>query len=479
MDEQVTAKKILLSQKEEKRRSLMLEGDMFSALFLIALPLVFYASIGQIFQLIDTWIAANISANVVSTVSFVVQIEKMILAISSGLSIAGGVIISRSYGAGDMEKVKRETSTLFFLCLFIGLFVLAVVIPLMYPLLLLLKMPEQLIGQGTLYSSLVVVSIIFQFINTIYFSIQKSRGNTKIIMWGNLLVLGIKTALNIVTISLISQGIFSRDKGIFFLPIATIIAHSVLTVIAVINLTSKDNPFRISIKNTSFSKEFIKPLTNLGIPVFLEKFIFAFGKAIVNSLCAGFGPTVVGALGVSDRICGLATNPPSGVQEAESSLISNNLGNKNIKRALGFFYRSILLNITYVLIVFALTGIFKAAIIHAFAKGDAAFSIEIDKIYTWERLDTILIALNVSVMGLLYGFGKTKVSMVINIARLFAYRIPVLLLFMKVPFLFNNLGTQAVGIAMLVSNSLTGITAGITAFIFIRKLKKDSSLAAL
>ena len=108
MDEQVSAKKILLSQKEEKRRSLMLEGDMFSALFFIALPLVFYASIGQVFQLIDTWIAANISANVVSTVSFVVQIEKMLLAISSGLSIAGGVIISRSYGSGDMEKVKRE-----------------------------------------------------------------------------------------------------------------------------------------------------------------------------------------------------------------------------------------------------------------------------------------------------------------------------------------------------------------------------------
>ena len=452
---------------------------MYRALFILSLPLVFYASLGQIFQLIDTWIAANIGSNVVSTVSFVVQIEKMLLAVSSALSISGGVIISRSYGEGNMEKVRKEISTLFFLSLFIGIFILCVFIPLMYPILYILKMPEELIKTGTVYSSLVVLSIIFQFINSIYFSIQKSRGNTKLIMWGNLQVLTIKTTLNIVTISLINCGIIDRNYGIYFLPLATIIAHLSLSIVALLNLTSKSNPFRISLRYCSFIKEFISPLTKLGIPVFLEKFIFAFGKAIVNSLCSGFGPTVVGALGVSDRICALATNPPGGVQEAQSSLISNNLGNKNLKRALGFFYWSIVFNVGYVLFVFALTGIFKNAIIYAFAKGDLAFSLEIDKIYTWERLDTILIALNISVMGLLYGFGKTKVSMALNIARLFVFRIPVLLIFMKVPYLFNSLGTQAVGIAMLISNSLTGLTGGIVSFIFIKKLKKDPSLASL
>lgn len=452
---------------------------MYKALIILSLPLVFYASIGQIFQLIDTWIAANIGSNVVSTVSFVVQIEKMLLAVSSALSIAGGVIISRTYGEGNMEKVRREISTLFFLSLFIGIIILCVFIPLMYPILRILRMPDELIKTGSVYSSLVVLSIVFQFINSIYFSIQKSRGNTKVIMWGNLQVLAIKTSLNIVTISLINRGTIERSSGIYFLPLATIIAHLSLTVVALLNLTSKSNPFKISLRHCTFVKDFISPLTKLGIPVFLEKFIFAFGKAIVNSLCSGFGPTVVGALGVSDRICALATNPPGGVQEAQSSLISNNLGNKNLKRALGFFYWSIVFNVGYVLFVFAITGIFKSAIIYAFAKGDLAFSLEIDKIYTWERLDTILIALNISVMGLLYGFGKTKVSMALNIARLFVFRIPVLLLFMKTPALFNNLGTQGVGIAMLVSNSLTGLTGGIVSFIFIRQLKKNPSLSKL
>ena len=464
---------ISLSEKEVNRRKLMLSGKQLKAILTISLPLVFYASIGQIFQLIDTFIAANMSAATISTVSFVNQLEKMLMAIASALSIGGGVIIARSFGSGDMEKVRQQISTLFFSALFIGGLVLALIIPLMYPILRLLQMPQELLLQGTIYSSLVVVSVIFQFINTVFFAVQKSRGNTKIIMWGNLLVLFIKTSLNIITIRLIERGVIDRGKGIYFLPIATISAHFVLTIIALINLTDKKNPFRLSLRHSQFNKTFLLPLTSLGLPVFLEKFIFAFGKALVNSLCATMGTTVVGALGVSDRICGLSTNPINGFQEAESSLVSNNLGNKNVRRAISFFYRTTILTMSYVIVFFVIMCVFRESIIHAFAKENATFAEEIDKIYYWERLDTILIALNVSVMGLLYGFGKTKITMLLNSARLFVYRIPVLLIFMKIPALSQSVGISGVGIAMCISNGLTGLTAGIIAIIFIRReLKK-------
>lgn len=466
-----------LSKKELQRRELMLKGSQLKAILVIALPLVFYASVGQIFQLIDTYIAASLSARTISTVSFINQLEKMLMAVAGSLSIGGGVMIARSFGSGDMEKVKRQISTLFFFAIFLGAAIFSIIVPLMYPLLQLLQMPAELLAQGTVYSDLVVASTLFQFINTIFFAVQKSRGSTKIIMWGNLLVLFIKTSLNILTIRLIEHGIFEREQGIYFLPLATITAHFTLTVIAVKNLTSKNNPFRLSLKNCRFKKNFLSPLANLSIPVFLEKFIFAFGKTLVNSLCATMGTTVVGALGVSDRICGLATNPIGGFQEAESSLISNNLGNKNTDRAISFFYRTLILTMAYVVVFFVLTGIFRLTIIGLFAKGNADFAGEIDQIYYWERLDTILIAVNTSVMGLLYGFGKTKISMLLNIARLFVYRIPVLLLFMKISALRQAVGISGVGMAMCISNGLTGITAGIVAFFFIkREIKKNRSL---
>lgn len=464
----------IISAKERLRRELILFGPPLKVIFLIATPLVFYSLLNQIFQLIDTYIAANLSAGVISTVSFVMQIEKMLIAIGSGLSIGGGVLIAKSFGSGNMKEVQRRVSTLFFLSVFIGGVLLAIVLPLMYPFLRLFKMPDELLPKGAVYTSLIVISVIFQFINTIYFSTLKSRGNTKWIMFGNMQVLVLKTSLNILIIKLVHSGIIPSENGILFLPVATIIAHFSLTCIAVSNLFSKKNPLHVRLRYCMFKKELLAPLANLSIPVFLEKFVFAFGKAIVNSMCATMGTTLIGALGVSDRICGISTNSISGFQEAEASLISNNLGNKNQGRALGFFYRTLIINMIMILVFFFLTGIFKDQIIGFFAKDNPAFAEEIGKIYYFERWDTILVAINSSVMGLLYGFGKTKISMVLNISRLFVFRIPILLIFLTNNYLRFELGISAVGMSMLISNGMTGLVAGIVAIIFIDKLKHPS-----
>lgn len=463
--------RISLSAKESRRRDMILNGDMVKTIFYIALPLVFYNSLHQVFQLVDTLIAANMSAGVVSTVSFVAQIETMLFAVGSGLSAGGSIIISRSYGSGDMEKVRSEISTLFFTAIGIGAAILATALPLAYPFLRLLRMPEDLIGEGTLYFMLAITAIIFQFINTIYLATEKSRGNTKIIMLCNILVMVAKTALNIGVISLMRAGLVNLSAAMLLLPVATLIAQFMLTVIAVKNLTDKKNPFKISIKSCSFRKKFLVPLSSLSIPIFLEKFIFAFGKVIVNSMCASMGSTVVGALGVSNRLGGFSTNPPSGFQEAETSLISQNLGNQNVGRALGIFYRTLVINIGIATFFFIIMLTFKDSIIFMFAKGDAAFAEQINAIYTYECWDSVLISINASVMGLLYGFGKTRISMILNLVRLFVYRIPPLFLLLN----FTDIGIPAVGIAMLISNGMVGITSGITAIVFINRLKKGKA----
>ena len=447
-------------EKELERRDFILNANPYRVIFSIALPLVFYSSLSQIFQFIDTLIAANMSSSVISTVSFISQIHSMLTALTSGLALGGGIIISRSFGSGDMRAVREKISTLFFLVLFIGGAILALVVPFAEPFLRFMRMPADLLKEGVPYFILEMIGLIFLFINTVYISIEKSRGNTKKIFLYNMCVLSIKTSMNIFFVKVL-------HGNMFMLPISTICAQGFLTIIALINLTSKKNPFQISIKACRFKKDFLFPLTSLALPVFLEKFVFSFGKVLVNSMCAFYGSTVVGALGVSNRLGGLSTNPPSGFQEAETAIISQNLGAKNVKRALGAFYRVFLINLVLSCVIFILTGVFKEQIIELFAKGDPVFADEVRKIYSYERLDAILVSMNTSVMGLLYGFGKTKISMVRNMVRLFIYRIPSLFIMMHL-----NIGLEAVGIAMLISNSLTGLTSAIVAVVFIRKLLK-------
>ncbi|AEE16087.1 MATE family efflux transporter [Treponema brennaborense] len=454
--------KYTIDAKESQRRTDILCGNQWRVIFAVALPLVFYNSLSQIFQFADTLIAAHLSADVVSTVSFISQIQTMLAAIGSGLALGGGIIIARCYGAGDMDEVRKQISTLFFLAIIGGGAVLALIVPFAYPLLALLRMPEDLIAGGTAYLIIEVSGLISVFVNTIYFAIEKSRGNTKAIMVYNTLVLVLKTLLNVVFI-------YGFKGGMLLLPTATLIANSVVTAAAVRRLRSKKNPFRISFRLCSFKRSTILPILKLSVPVFLEKFVFAFGKVIVNSMSASYGSLTVGALGVSNRIGGLATNPPTGFQEAEATLISQNLGNRNIDRALQIFRKTFCINMLFACVCFILMSVFQTPLVQLFAKGDPAFAEQIRKIYRYERYASILIAASTSVMGLLYGFGYTKISMTLNIVRLFVYRIPPLWILMK----WTALDSEAVGIAMLISNGLIGITATAVSIVLVRRIRRQ------
>ena len=76
-------------------------------------------------------------------------------------------------------------------------------------------------------------------------------------------------------------------------------------------------------------------------------------------------------------------------------------------------------------------------------------------IYRMEALGAIPLGANAAVMALLYGFGKTKVTLLINFSRVFVFRIPVLWALQT----FTTLGDVSLGIVMAVSNISTGLMA--------------------
>ena len=184
-------------------------------------------------------------------------------------------------------------------------------------------------------------------------------------------------------------------------------------------------------------------------------------------MAANYGSLTVGALGVSNRLGGLATTPPMGVQEAESTLISQNDGAKNTKRALDFFKNTILINGILAVFFLVVMMIFKDFLIGLFAKGNQEFANIITSIYQYEIYGSVFLAAGTTVHGFLYGFGYTKLAMILNILRLFAFRLPVLWIIQN----FTNLGFEGVGWMMLISNALFGISTIIAAFFVYNKIK--------
>lgn len=454
----------VLSKKEEKFRDFSLNDSMGKVIFSVCFPLALYQSLNQLFKILDTMMAAHIGASAVSVVAYLAQIHLMLSALGGGLAVGASVKVSEAYGAGDVELVKRRVSTLFFLCAVLGGGLLLFLVPTASSFLRLMNTPEEFVAEGKTYFILELFGLVIAFFNNVYIAIERARGNSKRILWLNMVIIGIKLALT-------AWFVYGLHGGINMISAATIISQGILLLAAIVNLNQKENAFGVSLHSVSIKREVILPMLSLSFPVIIEKIAFSLGKVVVNSMSTIYGSWTVGALGISNNIGGITTMPQNGFQEGGAAVISQNLGGGKPKRALSAFKWVLAVNVVMSVILVSISLLCLTQLSVFFAGDNQEFAQMIAQIYKYEAMGAVPLGINAAVLALLYGFGRTKITLFMNFCRVFVFRIPVLWALQK----FTDLGSESVGIVMAVSNIASGILAVIVVFIEFRKIHQSCS----
>lgn len=448
-----------LSKKDEQFREFSLNGPMWRVVLYVGFPLALYESLNQLFKILDTMMASHIGASAVSAVAYLSQINMMISAVGTGLAVGASIKVSQAYGAGDFMLVKKRVSTMFAMCGALGIAILLVLVPFTPEFLRLMNTPEEFIADGSTYFRLELFGMVITFFNNVYIAIERARGNSKRILILN-------TAVIVVKLGLTAWFVYGLGGGINMISCATIISQSLLLLAACINMNQKGNAFGFSLRAISIKKEVICPMLTLSFPVIVERIAFAVGKVIVNSMSTVYGSWTVGALGISNNIGGITTNPQNGFQEGGSSIISQNLGAGRPKRALLAFRWVLYIDMLIGLVIMTASLLCLNQLAGLFAGDNAEFAEMIKQIYRFEAVGAIPLGVNAAVMALLYGFGKTRVTLVMNFCRVFLFRVPVLWALQQ----FTDLGNVSAGIVMAVSNVASSVLAAVVGVIEIRRI---------
>ena len=105
---------------------------------------------------------------------------------------------------------------------------------------------------------------------------------------------------------------------------------------------------------------------------------------------------------------------------------------------------------------------------HSKNQFDPVFCDMIVQIHKYEMMGYVTLGINSAVNALLLGYGYAKLAMILNIARVFVFRVPVLWALQK----FSEMGAEATGVTMMVSNVATGIASLLVMFPVLRKIKR-------
>ncbi len=458
-----------VSKQDESFRQYALTGDPVRVLLSTCAPLALFQALQSIFKILDALMASHIGADAVSAVSALSQITLMITALGGGLAVGGSIKISEAYGRGDYETVQRRVATVYSLAVMVSVVVAATLIPFAVPFLRLLQTPEELIVTGKDYFRVEILTLVVSFFNTVYIAIERSRGHAKRILKINMVIILVKLALS-------AFFVYVMEWGLMMIAVATLAGQMILLGYAVWHMMRDEGAFRFSTRNIHLKKDTVNPILNLSYPVSAEKVLFAAGKVVVNAMSGMYGGLTVGALGISNNIGGLTTSWHMGFTDGAAPLISQNRGAGKYKRTLQIYYRLLVIQMAIGLLGLLLVNQTLPWLATIFAQSknqfDQTFCDMIVDIHRWEMLGYITLGINSATLALLLGYGYTKLTMLLNVARVFAYRVPVLWFLQK----FTDMGAEAVGVTMMVSNVCVGITAVIVAIpvvIRIRKLARE------
>jgi len=191
----------------------------------------------------------------------------------------------------------------------------------------------------------------------------------------------------------------------------------------------------------------------------------------VNSMAGVYGPLTAGALGVSNNIGGLTTNWHAGMLDGASAMISQNRGAGKYRRTRELFWWLMLIDVLIGLIGFVAVTLWldELAVVFARSKSgfDSTFCQMIVDIHRWEMLGYITLGIHSAVNSLMLGYEMGKSALALNMARIFVFRIPVLWGLMR----WTNMGSEAVGVMMMISNVATGVISLIAMVPVLKKIR--------
>lgn len=454
-----------VSQKDESFRHYALTESPMKVILSTCMPLALFQAMQTIFKLLDTMMASHISAEAVSAVAALGQITLMITALGGGLAVGGCIKISEAYGRGDYEAVRHRVATVYAMAVLISVVVAAILIPFAVPFLRLLQTPDNLIATGVGYFRMEILTLVINFFNTVYIAIARSRGHAK-------RILVLNTAIVVIKLALSAVFVYVLHCGVTMIAVATLIGQVLTLIYAIWTMVRDEGAFRFSWRNIRFRKDTLMPILNLSYPVAAEKMLFQGGKVVVNAMSAMYGGLTVGALGISNNIGGLTTSWHQGFNDGAAPLISQNRGAGLHRRNLKIFWRLLAIDVGIGVLGLVLVGTTLPWIAQIFASSeqafDQAFCDMIAEIHRWEMLGYITLGVNAAVIALLLGYGYTKLTMLLNVSRVFVFRIPVLWFLQQ----YTQVGYEAVGITMMVSNICVGITAVVVAIPVIAKISR-------
>ena len=297
---------------------------------IIAIPAMIGFFFNTMYNVVDTWVAGQISGEALAALSITFPVFFIIIAISSGLGTGITALISNELGAKRLDQAKLYTTQALLFGVIISLILSVIGYFSSETLFRLLGANDTYLTTALLYMQTIFLGSIFLSMTSILNGVLNAVGDTK--SFRNALIAGF--FLNLILNPILAFGWLGFPTlGVLGIAIATIFTNFVGFVYLFYKVLKTK---LLEVKHLFY---YLKPqpkifldIATQGFPASFSMMTIAVGAFIITYFVSHYGESAVAGYGTALRIEQIALIPAIGINIAILTLIGQNNGAKNFER---------------------------------------------------------------------------------------------------------------------------------------------------
>ncbi len=399
----------------------VLHGHPYRAIIRLAWPATISMLLHTLFSVTNAIWVGHMGATPLAAVISATFVVWILISLTTVLSTGVVAMVARAIGAGEMTTAHEIAEQTFRFAILYALLVSISGLLLRHYLLSLMHLEPEVARLGEEYMAVYFAAGGLVIFTEWASGLFRAAGNTRL----PLLVSSASVVLNVVLDPLLIFGIGPFPRwGATGAAVATAISYAVATILFV-RLLRRDRlpfPFHFALFGP-MNWPRIGRLVMIGLPISISGIVFSVVYLFVNRITAEFGTPAVAALGVGNRIESINYLVSFGFSTAVATLVGQNLGARNPKRAADLTHKTIVLITSLTAITTAVFLLFPGSIMRIFVSDPAVLAAGKNYVRIL-ALSQILMGWEIVLEGAFSGAGDTLPPMLVAIPGA-VLRIPV------------------------------------------------------
>lgn len=400
----------------------MTSGSIYRHLLAYAIPLIFGNFLQLTYNAVDSiLVSKGAGVAALSAVSVSNPVSVLLVQSISGIGIGASVYMSRFYGAGEGEKLKRSLSTTILFGTIAGGITTLLGILLAAPILQAMHTPLDIMHDSSVYLRLLFLGNFFTFQYNIMSSALRAVGDSKT----PVTFVGISSVLNAF---LDWVFIFLFHWGVFGAALATVIAEALSAVLCYIYVYRHIPALALRRDEMILDHKLLRSILSSGLITALQQSCQPIGKLLVQSVINVQGIDVIAAFNAGCKIEDYGRIPAQTISHGMMTCAAQNRGAGDRKRVKETLWKGILIGLIYYPIICALILFFRHPLIQLFAPTSGGEEmVRLGVSYLSIKAFTIIFPCVTNAMqGFMRGMGNMTITLIstilqISIRTLFVY----------------------------------------------------------